>query len=168
MALATSHLTSLAGAFAGQLWACASYGLVSVSLTITQKTVFHHFSFPYPNSVTLLQILTSIVIMHGLRGAGIIKFDALSRQNVRTVHALPLPLFGRRLGARKGSRKPQRGLTAVRSSHFLQCNNASSAIALPASQLCRLVFVASRPTQNSEGCEHCAEESPLVVSARVL
>jgi hypothetical protein len=76
----------------GQLWACASYGLVSVSLTITQKTVFHHFSFPYPNCVTLLQILTSIVLMHGLRAGGIIQFDALSRQNVKTVRTVrPLP-----------------------------------------------------------------------------
>ena len=81
------HLTSGGGWW--QLWACASYGLVSVSLTITQKTVFHHFSFPYPNCVTLLQILTSIVLMHALRAGGLIQFDALSRQNVKTVRTAP-------------------------------------------------------------------------------
>ena len=74
---------------------------MSVSLTITQKTVFHHFSFPYPNCVTLLQILTSIVLMHALRAGGIIQFDALSRQHVKTVRTVPaLPPRTRSVAAR--------------------------------------------------------------------
>eukprot|EP00959_Pyramimonas_sp_CCMP1952_P407652 8543586-Pyramimonas_sp.AAC.1 len=71
-----------------QMWACASYGLVSVSLTITQKTVFHSYSFHYPNSVTLLQILTSLVLLHVLRACGKIDFVGFEWAKAKKVFPL--------------------------------------------------------------------------------
>jgi hypothetical protein len=68
-----------------QMWACASYGIVSVSLTITQKTVFHTYSFHYPNCVTLLQILTSLALMHSLRAFGKIDFVGFQWETAKKV-----------------------------------------------------------------------------------
>eukprot|EP00241_Pyramimonas_parkeae_P004814 CAMPEP_0114241372 /NCGR_PEP_ID=MMETSP0058-20121206/9597_1 /TAXON_ID=36894 /ORGANISM="Pyramimonas parkeae, CCMP726" /LENGTH=363 /DNA_ID=CAMNT_0001353893 /DNA_START=528 /DNA_END=1619 /DNA_ORIENTATION=- len=71
-----------------QIWACASYGLVSVSLTITQKTVFHSYNFAFPNTVTLLQIFTSLALLHGLRYSRAIDFVDFSVDTARKVFPL--------------------------------------------------------------------------------
>ena len=68
-----------------QIWACASYGFVSVSLTITQKTVFHSYSFHYPNFVTLLQILTSLLLLQVLRATGKMNFVGLEWEKAKKV-----------------------------------------------------------------------------------
>ncbi|KAK3243877.1 hypothetical protein CYMTET_46492 [Cymbomonas tetramitiformis] len=58
-----------------QASACLAYGTISVTLTLTQKTVFQIYTFNYPAFVTLMQILTSLSLMHSLKAMGYIEFQ---------------------------------------------------------------------------------------------
>lgn len=71
-----------------KMLACLSYGTVSVSITLFNKAVFSLYGFHYPNFVTTLQILVSILYMHLLRGVGAFQFAPLTYRGVRQM--LPL------------------------------------------------------------------------------
>ncbi|DBA94567.1 TPA: hypothetical protein ACH3X1_002152 [Trebouxia sp. C0004] len=71
-----------------KLLACLSYGTVSVSITLFNKAVFSVYGFHYPNSVTTLQILVSILYMNLLKGVGLFHFAPLTAKGARQI--LPL------------------------------------------------------------------------------
>lgn len=71
-----------------KLLACLSYGTVSVSITLFNKAVFSVYGFHYPNFVTTLQILVSILYMHLLKGVGAFRFAPLTLKGARQI--LPL------------------------------------------------------------------------------
>ena len=66
-----------------KMLACLSYGTVSVSITLFNKAVFSLYGFHYPNFVTTLQILVSILYMHLLRGVGAFQFAPLTYRGAR-------------------------------------------------------------------------------------
>ena len=70
---------------AKKLIACLSYGSVSVSITLFNKAVFSVYGFHYPNFVTTLQILVSILYMHILRGIGAFQFSPLTARGAKQV-----------------------------------------------------------------------------------
>ncbi|DBA85028.1 TPA: hypothetical protein ACH3X2_005762 [Trebouxia sp. C0005] len=71
-----------------KLLACLSYGTVSVSITLFNKAVFSVYGFHYPNFVTTLQIMVSILYMHLLKGVGLFHFAPLTSKGARQI--LPL------------------------------------------------------------------------------
>lgn len=70
---------------AKKLLACLSYGSVSVSITLFNKAVFSVYGFHYPNFVTTLQIVVSILYMHMLRGVGAFQFSPLTVKGAKQV-----------------------------------------------------------------------------------
>lgn len=72
-----------------KLLACLSYGTVSVSITLFNKAVFSVYGFHYPNFVTTLQILVSILYMHLLKGIGAFRFAPLTLKGARQVCSIP-------------------------------------------------------------------------------
>ncbi len=70
---------------AKKLLACLSYGSVSVSITLFNKAVFSVYGFHYPNFVTTLQILVSILYMHLLKGVGAFHFAPLTVRGAKQV-----------------------------------------------------------------------------------
>ena len=70
---------------AKKLLACLSYGSVSVSITLFNKAVFSVYGFHYPNFVTTLQIVTSILYMHMLRSIGAFQFSPLTARGAKQV-----------------------------------------------------------------------------------
>lgn len=74
-----------------RLVACLQYGFVSVAITLFNRAVFSVYHFNYPSTVTLVQILVSLVFMYGLRAAGKMEFGALDRRSARK--AAPLAFF---------------------------------------------------------------------------
>eukprot|EP00884_Botryococcus_braunii_P004078 jgi/Botrbrau1/13671/Bobra.0378s0005.1 len=70
--------------------ACLSYGAASISITLFNKAVFAIFQFNYPNIVTTLQILVSIMYMVLLKEARLVDFGRLSWRTVRQVAPLAL------------------------------------------------------------------------------
>eukprot|EP00891_Asterochloris_glomerata_P006620 jgi/Astpho2/6620/fgenesh1_pg.00101_%23_26_t len=71
--------------------ACLSYGGVSVSITMFNKAVFSLYGFNYPNFVTTLQILVSILYMAILGCLGWFKFSRFKLRAARQM--MPLVLF---------------------------------------------------------------------------
>jgi hypothetical protein len=69
----------------GRLLVCLQYGLVSVAITLFNRAVFSVYHFNFPSTVTLLQILVSLVYMYGLRATGRMQFGALSLRTARKV-----------------------------------------------------------------------------------
>lgn len=75
-----------------KLLACLSYGSVSVSITLFNKAVFSVYGFHYPNFVTTLQIVVSILYMHMLRSIGAFDFSPLTARGAKQViPQSPLP-----------------------------------------------------------------------------
>lgn len=70
---------------AKKLLACLSYGSVSVSITLFNKAVFSVYGFHYPNFVTTLQIVVSILYMHMLRRVGVFQFSPLTVKGAKQV-----------------------------------------------------------------------------------
>ena len=70
-----------------KMMACLSYGTVSVSITLFNKAVFSLYGFHYPNFVTTLQIVVSILYMHLLKGFGAFQFAPLTYRGARQVRA---------------------------------------------------------------------------------
>ncbi len=68
-----------------KLLACLSYGTVSVSITMFNKAVFSVYGFHYPNFVTTLQIVVSILYMNLLKGVGLFHFAPLTAKGARQV-----------------------------------------------------------------------------------
>ncbi len=68
-----------------KLLACLSYGTVSVSITLFNKAVFSVYGFHYPNFVTTLQIVVSILYMNLLKGVGLFHFAPLTAKGARQV-----------------------------------------------------------------------------------
>ena len=71
--------------FLGRILACLSYGGVSVSITMFNKAVFSLYGFNYPNFVTTLQILVSILYMAILGCLGWFKFSRFTLRAARQV-----------------------------------------------------------------------------------
>ena len=71
--------------FLGRILACLSYGSVSVSITMFNKAVFSLYGFNYPNFVTTLQILVSILYMAILGCLGWFKFSSFKLRAARQV-----------------------------------------------------------------------------------
>ena len=61
-----------------RLTACLSYGTVSVSMTLFNKAVFSVYQFNYPNFVTTLQIIISIVYMLALENFRWLEIEPIS------------------------------------------------------------------------------------------
>ncbi len=68
-----------------QLSACLSYGAVSVSMTLFNKAVFSVYQFNYPNFVTTLQIIISIVYMLILESFKWLEIEPISMKTALTV-----------------------------------------------------------------------------------
>jgi hypothetical protein len=68
-----------------RLLACLQYGFVSIAITLFNRAVFSVYHFNYPSTVTLLQILVSLVFMYALRAAGVMQFSSLTLQGARKV-----------------------------------------------------------------------------------
>ena len=79
------HLACQDASFLGQMLACLSYGGVSVSITMFNKAVFSLYGFNYPNFVTTLQILVSILYMAILGCLGWFKFSRFKLRAARQV-----------------------------------------------------------------------------------
>ncbi|KAK9803490.1 hypothetical protein WJX73_008278 [Symbiochloris irregularis] len=77
--------------FATRLLACVAYGGVSVSITLFNKAVFSVYRFPYPNLVTTLQILVSLLYMAIFSWTRVMHVEAISLQNAKQV--FPLAFF---------------------------------------------------------------------------
>jgi hypothetical protein len=101
-----------------KLLACLSYGTVSVSITLFNKAVFSVYGFHYPNFVTTLQIVVSILYMNLLKGVGLFHFAPLTAKGARQVswqfHRAKLLS-----GTRHGEGMRQRVVPACRS--YLWC-----------------------------------------------
>ena len=69
---------------------CCRYGAVSISITLFNKAVFSYYHFPYPNMVTTLQILVSLVYMGVLARLKVMHFEKLSWDMAKQVR-LKLP-----------------------------------------------------------------------------
>ena len=68
-----------------RLTACLSYGLVSVSMTLFNKAVFSVYQFNFPNFVTTLQIVISIVYMLVLEKFKVLEIEAISLKTATQV-----------------------------------------------------------------------------------
>lgn len=76
---------------ATRLTACLQYGAVSTAITLFNRAVFSVYNFNFPATVTLLQILVSVVLMAALGAAGRMHFTAPTLAGAR--RAAPLALF---------------------------------------------------------------------------
>uniref|UniRef100_A0A7S1SSC3 Sugar phosphate transporter domain-containing protein n=1 Tax=Tetraselmis chuii TaxID=63592 RepID=A0A7S1SSC3_9CHLO len=74
-----------------QVMACVMYGSVSISITLFNKAIFAVYKFQYPNVVTLLQILISIVYIKILGVTGHMKLAPFSWKTVQLL--LPMTFF---------------------------------------------------------------------------
>jgi tetrahydromethanopterin S-methyltransferase subunit C len=63
---------------AKRLTACLSYGTVSVSMTLFNKAVFSVYQFNFPNFVTTLQIIISILYMLVLENVRVLEIEPIS------------------------------------------------------------------------------------------
>ena len=70
--------------------ACFSYGAVSVSITLFNKAVFTLYHFPYPCTVTALQILVSLVYMVILQRFKAFDYGRLSFSRAKQVGSVLL------------------------------------------------------------------------------
>ena len=70
-----------------RLAACLAYGAVSVSITLFNKAVFSVYRFPYPNFVTTLQILVSLVYMAGFQWGGVLRIERISLEKAQQVYS---------------------------------------------------------------------------------
>ncbi len=96
-----------------KLLACLSYGTVSVSITLFNKAVFSVYGFHYPNFVTTLQIVVSILYMNLLKGVGLFHFAPLTAKGARQVR---WPVHrAKHSGTRHGECMRQRVASAYRS-----------------------------------------------------
>lgn len=68
-----------------KLSACLAYGAVSVSMTLFNKAVFSVYQFNYPNFVTTLQIIISIVYMLILENFKWLEIEPISMKTALTV-----------------------------------------------------------------------------------
>ena len=68
-----------------RLFACLSYGTVSVCITLFNKAVFSVYKFQFPSFVTTLQILVSIFYLLLLRRAKVMEFGMLTWQQSKQV-----------------------------------------------------------------------------------
>lgn len=69
-----------------RVFACLSYGLTSVSITLFNKAVFSVYKFHYPQTVSTLQILVSLSMLWTMRAARVLTFadvNAVSAKKVR-------------------------------------------------------------------------------------
>ncbi len=64
---------------------CLQYGSISVAITLFNRAVFSVYHFNYPSTVTLLQILVSLLYMAVLRATGHMRFGHLSMAGARKV-----------------------------------------------------------------------------------
>ncbi|KAK9826068.1 hypothetical protein WJX74_009891 [Apatococcus lobatus] len=71
--------------------ACLSYGAVSVSITLFNKAVFTVYKFPYPCTVTALQISVSLVYMVILQRLKLFDYGKLSFSKAK--QAAPLAIL---------------------------------------------------------------------------
>jgi len=99
-----------------KLLACLSYGTVSVSITLFNKAVFSVYGFHYPNFVTTLQIVVSILYMNLLKGVGLFHFAPLTAKGARQVSWHRAKLLS---GTRHGECMRQQVVSACRS--YLWC-----------------------------------------------
>ncbi|KAI7842780.1 hypothetical protein COHA_003526 [Chlorella ohadii] len=74
-----------------RLTACLQYAFLSIAITLFNRAVFSVYLFNYPSTVTLLQILVSLVLMYALRAAGTMQFGGFTLQGARKV--APLAFF---------------------------------------------------------------------------
>lgn len=70
---------------AKRLTACLSYGTVSVSMTLFNKAVFSVYQFNFPNFVTTLQIIISIIYMLVLENLRILEIEPISMKTATMV-----------------------------------------------------------------------------------
>lgn len=68
-----------------KLSACLSYGTVSVSMTLFNKAVFSVYQFNFPNFVTTLQIIISIIYMLILENLRILEIEPISMRTATMV-----------------------------------------------------------------------------------
>ena len=68
-----------------KLTACLSYGTVSVSMTLFNKAVFSVYQFNYPNFVTTLQLILSIIFMLILENFRWLEIEPISMKTALTV-----------------------------------------------------------------------------------
>lgn len=73
--------------FSKKIAACLSYGAVSVSITLFNKAVFTVYKFPYPCTVTALQISVSLVYMVILQRLKLFDYGKLSFSKAKQVRA---------------------------------------------------------------------------------
>ncbi len=69
-----------------KLTACLSYGTVSVSMTLFNKAVFSVYQFNYPNFVTTLQLILSIIFMLFLENFRWLEIEPISMKTALTVN----------------------------------------------------------------------------------
>lgn len=69
-----------------KLTACLSYGTVSVSMTLFNKAVFSVYRFNYPNFVTTLQLILSIIFMLFLENFRWLEIEPISMKTALTVN----------------------------------------------------------------------------------
>eukprot|EP00873_Tetraselmis_striata_P039390 jgi/Tetstr1/459654/TSEL_005010.t1 len=74
-----------------QIMACVAYGSVSISITLFNKAIFAVYKFSYPNVVTLLQIMISIVYIRILGLTGHMKLAPFSFKTVQQL--APMTFF---------------------------------------------------------------------------
>ena len=67
--------------------ACLSYGAVSVSITLFNKAVFTVYNFPYPCTVTAVQISVSLVYMVILQRLKLFDYGKLSFSKAKQARA---------------------------------------------------------------------------------
>ena len=72
-------------AFRTRLGACFHYAAASTCLTLFNRAVFTVYAFNFPNIVTLLQLLVSIVYLLGCRAAGWVHLGKLTWTQARKV-----------------------------------------------------------------------------------
>ena len=70
---------------ATRLTACLQYGLVSICITLFNRAVFSVYQFNFPSTVTLLQVVVSLVYMYALRAVGRMRFGSLHLATARKV-----------------------------------------------------------------------------------
>ncbi len=76
--------------FSRKLAACLSYGAVSVSITLFNKAVFTVYHFPYPCTVTALQIFVSLLYMVVLQRFRAFDWGRLSFSKAKQAGPVPM------------------------------------------------------------------------------
>lgn len=72
----------------------AHSGVISISITLFNKAVFSWYQFNYSNTLTLAQMVFSILFLLLLRRLGFISFPSFSAETARSVFTLTFLFIG--------------------------------------------------------------------------